>query len=85
MATGLTRYQLTNAAGICSYGEKGDYEKALEELNKVKIVLWNNQGRNIWFRYIASEADIYYRQGQYEIAFGKFDQALADNPGHVML
>ncbi|MEZ4999855.1 MAG: tetratricopeptide repeat protein [Bacteroidales bacterium] len=83
VATDFNRYPLPKLLLAFAATEKGDYEKALEELNKVKILV-NNQ-EEYMVQIYSLEADIYYRQGQYEIAFGKFDQALAINPDDVML
>ncbi|MDX2414093.1 MAG: tetratricopeptide repeat protein, partial [Bacteroidales bacterium] len=57
--------------------DKGEYDLALSELSKVRI-LANNQ-KEFMVQIFSLEADIYYRRGEYDKAFESFEEALKIN------
>jgi tetratricopeptide (TPR) repeat protein len=63
--------------------EKGKYEIAVEELRKAKILAGNQ--KELLVQVISMEADMLYRQKEYEKCFEKFREALKLNPEDLIV
>lgn len=63
--------------------DKGEYELAINELKKVRILV--NENPEYMVQVLSLEADIFYRQGKWMEAFEKFDQALEYNPSDPLI
>lgn len=63
--------------------DRGEYELALKQLNNVRILV--NEQEEYMVQILSLEADIYYRQGQWKKAFGKFDEALEYNSSDPLI
>lgn len=63
--------------------DKGEYEVAIKELNKVRILV--NRQPEFMVQILSLEADIYYRQGEYKQAFAKFEEALTFNENDPLI
>ena len=63
--------------------DRGEYELALKQLNNVRILV--NEQEEYMVQILSLEADIYYRQGQWELAFQKFDKALEYNSSDPLI
>lgn len=63
--------------------EKGEYERAIEELRKAKIIAGNNTEALI--QALSLEADTYYRMKEYKKAFEKYENALVMDYENIMI
>ena len=61
----------------------GKYQEALDELTKVRILV--NEQPVYMVQILSLEADIYYRQGKYDLAFSRFESALFINPDDPLI
>jgi tetratricopeptide (TPR) repeat protein len=61
--------------------EMKDYNTALEELKKVRILA--NEDKNINPQILSMEADVYYRMGDFKNSFTKYDELLKTDPDNM--
>ncbi len=64
-------------------GENGDYNTALDELNKASILAGNN--KDLLLQVLTIKADIYYKMKDYDKAFKTFDEAIATDNSDITL
>lgn len=76
-------YPLPKLLLAFSATDKGEYDLALGELSKVRILV--NGQKEYMVQILSLEADIYYRQGKVGEAFKRFDQALEINPDDILI
>lgn len=63
--------------------ENKNYETALEEVRKAEILAGDNE--EMLLQVMSTRADVYYRMGEYEKAFGIFDEAIKTNKNDMTL
>jgi len=74
----FNRFPLPKLLYAFAATDKGEYELAMNELGKVRILV--NDDEVYIVQILSLEADILYRQEKYNEAFKKFDKALEINP-----
>jgi tetratricopeptide (TPR) repeat protein len=63
--------------------DKEEFSLAISELSKVRILV--NEQPEFMVQILSLEADIFYKQGEYDKAFGKYEDALKINPEETMI
>jgi tetratricopeptide (TPR) repeat protein len=58
-----------------------DYKSAIEELKKATILA--NEDKEIMTQILSMEADVYYKMGDYDNAFSKYDELLKISPDNI--